>query len=59
LLIAPGDPARSMIYLRMKRRQDVYNMPPLASGEADADALAVLEAWVRGLAPAAPKPGRD
>jgi uncharacterized repeat protein (TIGR03806 family) len=48
-LVIPGDPARSMIYLRMQRRRDVFNMPPLASHEADADALAVLENWIRTL----------
>jgi uncharacterized repeat protein (TIGR03806 family) len=48
-LIAPRDLARSMIYQRMKRRQDVFNMPPLASQEPDTEALAVLEEWIMGL----------
>ena len=38
-----------MIYLRMSRRRDVFNMPPLASHEVDAEALAVLKEWIEGL----------
>lgn len=48
-LIVPGEPGRSMLYLRMQRRQDVYNMPPLASNHPDAEALAALEAWIKGM----------
>ena len=40
-LIVPGDPDRSMIYLRMKRRQDAFNMPPLATHLVDRAAVAV------------------
>jgi uncharacterized repeat protein (TIGR03806 family) len=53
-LVAPGDPARSMLYVRMARRQDVFNMPPLASHEADREALAVLKEWI--LSEKGPKP---
>jgi hypothetical protein len=34
----------------MKRRRDVFNMPPLASALADDEALAAVAAWIRGLA---------
>jgi uncharacterized repeat protein (TIGR03806 family) len=53
-LVTPGDPERSMIYLRMKRRQDVFNMPPLATHEADSAALAAVRDWIKGLPPAGP-----
>jgi uncharacterized repeat protein (TIGR03806 family) len=48
-LLSPKEPGRSMIYQRMKRRQDVFNMPPLATREADHEALAVLEEWILSL----------
>ena len=48
-IIASGDPARSLIYLRMNRRRDVFNMPPLASNVRDRAALAVLEEWIKSL----------
>jgi mono/diheme cytochrome c family protein len=47
--IAPGDRSRSMIYQRMKRRQDVFNMPPLASHQVDATALEVVGQWIDSL----------
>ena len=49
-LVTPGDPTTSMLYLRMNRRRDVFNMPPLASHEVDAEALAAVEAWIKSLA---------
>jgi uncharacterized repeat protein (TIGR03806 family) len=54
-LVAPQDPARSMIYRRMVRRQDAFNMPPLATREADREAIAVLERWIMSL-PGGAKP---
>jgi uncharacterized repeat protein (TIGR03806 family) len=48
-LIAPKDPASSMIFQRMKRRQDVFNMPPLATQTIDQQALAALEDWIMRL----------
>jgi uncharacterized repeat protein (TIGR03806 family) len=48
-LIAPGDPARSMLYQRMIRRQDVFKMPPLATHEVDREAAAVMREWVLSL----------
>jgi uncharacterized repeat protein (TIGR03806 family) len=48
--IVPGSPYHSMLYLRMARRRDVFNMPPLASHEVDADAVRVLREWIESLA---------
>jgi len=47
-LITPKDPARSMILQRMKRRQDVFNMPRgnPSSGPAS---IAALEEWIMRL----------
>jgi uncharacterized repeat protein (TIGR03806 family) len=54
-LVTPGDPERSMLYVRMKRRRDVFNMPPLASNVADEAALAAVAAWIKGLPAGAKK----
>ena len=48
-LVVPGNPDRSMIYLRMKRRQDSFNMPPLATHEIDPAALGVVREWIMRL----------
>jgi uncharacterized repeat protein (TIGR03806 family) len=48
-LVTPGDPARSMLSIRMTRRRDVFNMPPLASSVPDKEALATLAAWIESL----------
>jgi uncharacterized repeat protein (TIGR03806 family) len=48
-LVAPGDPAKSMLYQRMNRRRDVFNMPPLASREVDQEAAAVVAEWINSL----------
>ncbi len=48
-LVTPGAPERSMLYLRMKRREDVFNMPPLASAHADEAALAAVAEWIRAM----------
>ena len=56
-LIRPGEPQRSMIALRMKRRHDVFAMPPLASRQEDTEALAALVEWIRKL-PAGTLPNR-
>jgi uncharacterized repeat protein (TIGR03806 family) len=52
----PGDPSKSMLYLRMNRRQDVFNMPPLATNLVDAEAVSVLAEWIKGLARDGAKP---
>jgi uncharacterized repeat protein (TIGR03806 family) len=47
-LLSPGDPGRSLIWLRMGRR-DVHAMPPIGSLEVDEDGLALVSAWIAGL----------
>lgn len=44
-LVVPGDPARSLLSLRM-RATDRYRMPPLGSHFMDAAGVAVVEAWI-------------
>lgn len=46
-VIAPGDPSRSVLALRM-RRSDV-RMPPLGSRTSDAAGIALIESWIRAL----------
>jgi uncharacterized repeat protein (TIGR03806 family) len=62
-LVVPGNPLRSMLYVRMTRRQDAFNMLPLATGEVDHDAAAAVAAWIKGLpagaAKAKPGPATD
>lgn len=48
-LLSPGDPGRSLIWLRMGRR-DVHAMPPIGSLEIDEDGLALVSAWIASLA---------
>jgi uncharacterized repeat protein (TIGR03806 family) len=47
--VVPGNPERSMLYLRMKRRQDVFNMPPLGTYEVDPAAITAIHDWIEGL----------
>jgi uncharacterized repeat protein (TIGR03806 family) len=49
LVVAPGSPEHSMLLLRMNRRQDVFNMPPLATHQVDQAALAVIAQWIKSL----------
>ncbi len=48
-LVAPDAPEKSMLYQRMYRRRDVFNTPPLASREVDAEAVGVLREWINSL----------
>jgi uncharacterized repeat protein (TIGR03806 family) len=48
-LLVAGDPDRSMLYLRMQRRADVFSMPPLATHQPDRAAIAALGKWIREL----------
>jgi mono/diheme cytochrome c family protein len=57
-VVAPGSIDRSMLYLRMNRRTDAFNMPPLATNHVDREALAVLAQWIEGL-PADPAKARQ
>jgi uncharacterized repeat protein (TIGR03806 family) len=47
-LLLPGDPARSVISLRM-RATGVHRMPPISSGVVDAAGVALFDAWVSSL----------
>ncbi len=47
-LIVPGEPARSIVLERMKRR-DSSQMPPLATHLVDAAAAQVVNDWIAGL----------
>lgn len=47
-LLSPGDPGRSLVWLRMGRR-DVHAMPPIGSLEVDADGVALISAWINNL----------
>jgi uncharacterized repeat protein (TIGR03806 family) len=47
-VVAPGDPARSLLYRRMIQPER-FKMPPLARNVVDAEAAAVVAEWVRGL----------
>jgi uncharacterized repeat protein (TIGR03806 family) len=49
-VIAPRDPMRSMLLLRMKR-SDNYRMPPLAMSVHDESALGLLQQWIENLPP--------
>ena len=49
VIVAPGDPDQSILVLRM---EDIgqHRMPPLASSIVDSQAMAVIRAWINGLA---------
>lgn len=47
-IVAPGDPSRSAIFLRMSARGE-SQMPPLATSVVDAKAASVMEQWIRSL----------
>ena len=47
-LVSPGDPARSVIYLRMSQRDDGA-MPPLASAIPDEDGAGLLWDWFTSM----------
>jgi uncharacterized repeat protein (TIGR03806 family) len=47
-LVAPGDPARSELYVRMKTRGP-GQMPNLATAVPDEEALEVIAAWIKSL----------
>ena len=47
-IIAPGNPAASVLLARMSRR-DASAMPPLASTTVDTEGAALIEQWIAGL----------
>ncbi len=58
LRLAPGDPARSAVLVRMRSRDGMSQMPPLGTKLVDQDAVALISAWLREDLPSAtaPKP---
>jgi hypothetical protein len=50
--IVPGEPVRSILLERLKRRGDPFKMPPSGSLEADPEMLRALSGWIEELAPA-------
>jgi uncharacterized repeat protein (TIGR03806 family) len=50
LLVAPGEPERSVLHLRVGRRGRAQ-MPPLVSSVVDEEALRLLGDWIRGMKP--------
>ncbi len=47
-LVAPGQPAQSIVSVRPKRL-DAYRMPPLASRMVDPAGTALIDAWISSL----------
>ena len=47
-LIRPGEPEKSVLWLRMQRR-DAVGMPPIGSHLIDVDAVDLLRRWIEGL----------
>lgn len=50
LIVAPGDPERSQMLLRMGERGNLQ-MPPLGTELVDHDALSTVRAWIESLPP--------
>jgi uncharacterized repeat protein (TIGR03806 family) len=46
--IAPGQPSKSLVYLRMQRR-DAHGMPPLGSTVVDTQGAELLSRWIESL----------
>ena len=47
-LLAPGDPDRSILAIRMAR-EDENQMPPIARRVVDAEGVALMREWISGL----------
>ena len=47
-LVAPGDPARSMILNRMNRRGNEA-MPPIGSAVIDSEGVSLISQWINEL----------
>lgn len=48
LIIAPGEPSRSMLYRRILSKSFV-RMPPMGSLTIDPEGAAVIEQWIKAL----------
>jgi uncharacterized repeat protein (TIGR03806 family) len=46
-VVVPGDPSKSVLLTRMNMREQQGHMPPLGSTVVDAQAVALIEAWIR------------
>lgn len=53
MLVAPGDPDRSILYQRLSRRGR-GQMPPVVISTVDRQALALFRDWIRGMKPEHP-----
>ena len=49
-LIVPGDPEKSVLYQRMKRRGP-GQMPPLATAIADDQTVRLIHDWIKTMKP--------
>jgi glucose/arabinose dehydrogenase len=47
--LVPGEPSRSVLFERMRRRGDPFKMPPTGSLEADPEMLKILAQWIDEL----------
>jgi glucose/arabinose dehydrogenase len=47
--VVPGEPSRSVLFERVKRRGDPFKMPPTGSLETDPELLKLLGEWIEGL----------
>ena len=47
-ILVPGDPTRSLLLHRMKRL-GLGRMPHIASNRVDADAVELMEEWIKGM----------
>lgn len=48
LLLTPGSPEKSLLLLRMLRR-DAFGMPPVATSQLDMEMLGVVDYWIRTM----------
>ncbi len=48
-LVAPGDPAGSVLLARVRSNDPDLRMPPLARNVVDEDGAAIIEAWIKSL----------
>ncbi len=49
--IVPGDPARSMLWVRQNTTVEAMKMPPLGRHRIDTEAVSVLHDWIQSLEP--------
>jgi hypothetical protein len=48
-IVAPGDPAGSLLLARMKSNDPDLRMPPIARNTVDAAGAAIVEQWIKSL----------